>query len=78
VTERSPSAECAADGGHCITCGDEGIPMRVLSAGDATAVCADDDRRLHEVAIDLVAPVRDGDMLLVHAGVAIGQLESAA
>jgi hydrogenase maturation factor len=78
VTGRSPGGECAADGGHCVTCGDEGIPMRVLSAGDATAVCADDDRRLHEVAIDLVAPVHKGDTLVVHAGVAIGQLEGAA
>jgi hydrogenase maturation factor len=75
VTQRSPSAECAADGGHCITCGDEGVPMRVVSAGDETAVCRDDDRRLHEVAIELVAPVLDGDRLLVHAGVAIAELD---
>jgi hydrogenase maturation factor len=78
VTGRSPSGECPADARHCVTCGDEGIPMRVVSACDATAVCADDDRRLHEVAIDLVAPVHSGDTLVVHAGFAIGQLEGAA
>jgi hydrogenase maturation factor len=51
--------------------------MRVVTAAGAAAVCTDDDRRLHEVAIDLVMPVHEGDTLLVHAGVAIGQLESA-
>ena len=40
----------------------------------ACAVCRDSDQQLHEVAIDLVAPVRDGDALLVHAGVAIAEL----
>jgi hydrogenase maturation factor len=78
VTERSPSAECEADVGHCITCGDEGIPMRVLSAGDATAVCADNERRLHEVAVELLGPLKAGDLVLVHAGVAIGQPERSA
>ena len=52
--------------------------MRVLSAGDATAVCADDDRRLHEVAVELLGPLRAGDLVLVHAGVAIGQPERCA
>jgi hydrogenase assembly chaperone HypC/HupF len=66
--------QCSATDGHCITCGDEGIPMRVVSSDDALAVCRDDDRAIHEVAIDLVSPVAVGDRLLVHAGVAIGQL----
>ena len=52
--------------------------MRVIRAGDLAAVCRDDDRRLHEVATDLVGPVSAGDVVLVHAGVAIGQLERAA
>ncbi len=74
MTERPQRAACEADGGHCITCGDEGVRMLVVSAGDGVAVCRDPDQQLHEVAIDLVAPVRDGDALLVHAGVAIAEL----
>jgi hydrogenase expression/formation protein HypC len=75
VTVAPPAGQCAADGGHCITCSDEGVPMRVVSAQEALAVCRDDERRLHDVAIDLVAPVSPGDRVLVHAGVAIAELE---
>jgi hypothetical protein len=65
---------CEAQDGHCITCSDEGIAMRVIELADATAVCADEAHDLHEVAIDLVAPVAAGDQVLVHAGVAIRRL----
>jgi hydrogenase maturation factor len=59
---------------HCITCGDEGIPMRVIELHDGVAVCADEDRARHRVAIELVEPVVSGDELLVHAGVALAHL----
>jgi hydrogenase expression/formation protein HypC len=59
---------------HCITCGDEGIPMRVIELHDGDVVCADNERARHRVAIDLVEPVTVGDELLVHAGVAIRHL----
>ncbi|MFZ0041106.1 MAG: HypC/HybG/HupF family hydrogenase formation chaperone [Solirubrobacteraceae bacterium] len=65
---------CGAQPGHCITCGDEGVAMRVIEAGDLGALCQDETGERHEVAIDLVTPVRAGDELLVHAGVAIGRL----
>ena len=68
--------ECGSADGYCITCSDEGIPMRVVSADDVVAVCRDETLELHEVAIDLVAPVVAGERVLVHAGVAIGHLES--
>ncbi len=58
----------------CITCSDEGIPMRVERADDTLAQCRDDERALHEVDVDLVAPVAVGDQVLVHAGVAIAHL----
>lgn len=45
--------------------------MRVLSVGEAGALCEDSDGAKHEVAVDLVAPVSAGDEVLVHAGVAI-------
>jgi hydrogenase assembly chaperone HypC/HupF len=63
---------------HCITCGDEGIPMRVIELRDGTAVCADEERKRHKIDIELVAPVAIGDELLVHAGVAIVQLQATA
>ena len=62
------------DSGHCITCGDEGIPMRVIELHDEIAICADEDRARHRIATDLVAPVAIGDEVLVHAGVAIAHL----
>jgi hydrogenase maturation factor len=58
----------------CITCSDAGIPMRVLESDENLAVCADDRGERHEVAVDLVGRVVAGSRLLVHAGVAIGQL----
>jgi hydrogenase maturation factor len=58
---------------HCITCGDDGDPMRVLKVDDARtlALCADDAGTHHTVQVDLVSPVLPGDELLVHAGVAL-------
>jgi hydrogenase maturation factor len=59
---------------HCITCADEGIEMRIVAIGDESATCTDEHGKAHEVAIDLVQPVRSGDGVLVHAGVAIRHL----
>ena len=60
-------------GDHCITCSDEGIPMRVESVDEARglALCADDEGARSTVEIALVEPVAPGDRLLVHAGVAL-------
>jgi hydrogenase expression/formation protein HypC len=56
-------------GDHCITCSDEGVPMRVVEAGaDGLARCA------AEVMTDLVGTVEPGDSVLVHAGVALLRL----
>jgi hydrogenase maturation factor len=61
----------ACDDDHCITCSDEGVPMRVLDVrDDGLAVCDGG-----EVMTELVGPVRPGDELLVHAGVALARLE---
>jgi hydrogenase maturation factor len=65
--------------GHCITCSDEGVAMRVLAVERerSLAVCARPDgdaRDREEVATDLVEPVAVGDRLLVHAGVALASL----
>jgi hydrogenase assembly chaperone HypC/HupF len=66
--------DCHSD--HCITCGDEGIPMTVLRIDEtrALALCADDEGAKSSVQIELVDPVAPGDSLLVHAGVALVRL----
>ena len=68
---------CSED--HCITCGDDGVPMRVLrvDAGRGLALCADQDGDKSTVEIGLVEPVAPGDSVLVHAGVALVTLEQA-
>lgn len=58
----------------CITCGDEGIPMRVLEVGQDGAVCVDEAGTRHDIAMDLVGSVVLGERVLVHAGVAIGTM----
>jgi hydrogenase maturation factor len=62
--------------GHCITCSDEGIPMRVVAIDEerCLALCADADGARHTVETALVAPVDPDDDVLVHAGVALVRL----
>ena len=66
--------ECTSD--HCITCGDDGVPMSVLKIDEdrGLALCADDDGARSTVEIALVEPVAPSDRLLVHAGVALVRL----
>lgn len=71
---RSPAAVPACHPlSGCITCSDEGVPMRVLEADPtrALAMCADEAGSRAEVMTDLVGPVSPGDRLLVHAGTAL-------
>ena len=72
--------QCHPDAG-CITCGDEGVEMRVLEVDEpsALALCADDAGVTSEVDLGIVAAgIEPGDGLLVHAGVALTRLEPAA
>jgi len=67
------------DDGHCITCSDEGVPMRVLEPlPGQLAVCVDAEGDRHEVMCDLVGDVCGDDAVLVHAGVALLRLDEAA
>jgi hydrogenase maturation factor len=63
---------------HCVTCGDDGVPMRVLRVDEqrGLALCEDDAGERHAVEIALVDAV-PGDTLLVHAGTALTTLEVA-
>jgi len=64
----------------CVTCSDEGLPLRVseLDAATGLAVCGDEDGYHAEVDVSLVTPVAVGDLVLVHAGVALTRLEEDA
>jgi len=67
-------AACAPEG-HCVTCSDEAVPVRVLEVRrDGLAVCAGPDGRPLTVMIELVGPVERGDELLAHAGVALARV----
>jgi len=74
-----PTTDRCDTEGHCITCSDEGVPMRVetLNAETGLAVCVDGDGRRTDVLTDLVPNTRPGDQLLVHAGTALLRLESS-
>jgi hydrogenase assembly chaperone HypC/HupF len=67
-------AACDSEVG-CITCGDVGIPMRVLEidAERELALCQDENDRRSKIQIALVQPVVVGAVLLVHAGTAIAK-----
>jgi hydrogenase maturation factor len=80
MTARADSRDvpvCVA--GHCITCSDEGLPLRVVALeGDGLATCRDDaapEAPAATVDVQLVGEVAAGDLVLVHAGVAIALLE---
>jgi hydrogenase assembly chaperone HypC/HupF len=63
---------------HCITCGDDGVPMRVVRVDEARglALCAEEAGGAHStVEVALVGDVAPGDALLVHAGTALTKLE---
>jgi hydrogenase maturation factor len=69
------AGDCGSD--HCVTCSDEGIPMRIVAVGPhGLARCVDDDGSEMEVMTDLVGTVTPGDGVLVHAGVALAVTES--
>jgi hydrogenase maturation factor len=59
---------CGSD--HCITCADDGTPMRVLRTRDDLALCEDESGNHHTVELALV-DAEAGDRVLVHAGVAL-------
>ena len=67
-------SDCHSD--HCVTCGDDGVPMQVLRVDEARglALCIDDAGAKSSVEIELVAPVEPGNELLVHAGTALVRL----
>ena len=68
------SGSCDSD--HCVTCSDEGTEMRVVEMGqNGLSVCDDGEGGSADVMTELVGSVVPGDVVLVHAGVAIARLD---
>lgn len=72
--EPTLSSYCTLDHDGCITCSDAGIPVRVLATAGDDALCEDAAGNRAEIAVELVSPVRTGEVLLTHGGVAIGRI----
>jgi hydrogenase maturation factor len=64
---------CDPHEAHCITCGDVGVEMRVVDVRDGLALCEADGQE-REVETALLDGIRAGDVLLVHADVALVRL----
>ncbi len=67
---------CTLDHDGCVVCSDAGIPVRVVSVEGDDALCEDRVGNRAQIAVELVAPVRVGEVLLTHGGVAIGRVEA--
>jgi len=72
----APAPICGSE--HCITCGDDGVPMTVVRIDPqrGLALCAAAGGARANVETALVEPVAPGDRLLVHAGTAIAWLST--
>ena len=68
------AGNCTLDHDGCVTCSDAGIPVRVVSLRGYDALCEDGVGNRAEIAVELVAPVQVGEVLLTHGGVAIGRV----
>ena len=67
-------SHCTLDHDGCVTCSDAGIPVRVVSLEGYDALCEDAAGNRAVIAGELVAPVRTGEVLLTHGGVASGRV----
>ena len=76
-TSISQDSYCTLDHDGCVVCSDAGIPLRVVSIEADNALCEDAAGNRTEIAVELVAPVKAGEVLLTHGGVAIGKVEGA-
>ncbi len=69
-----PPDSCTLAHDGCVVCADAGIPVRVVSVDHDDALCEDAAGIRAEIAVELVSPVRVGEVLLTHGGVAIGRV----
>ncbi len=69
------SVEEVCEGEVCVTCSDEGRLGEVVRVTDETQVLVRTPEGTEPVDTDLVGPVKEGDLLVIHAGSAITRLE---
>jgi len=69
-----PLSACTLDHNGCVVCSDAGIPVRVVEIAGDDALCEDIAGNQAQIAVELVAPLHVGDVLLTHGGVAIGRV----
>jgi hydrogenase expression/formation protein HypC len=69
------SVACTLDHDGCVVCSDAGIPLRIVELQGEDALCEDSAGNQTMIAIELVAPVAAGDIVLTHGGVAIGRAD---
>ena len=71
---------CALDAeGHCITCSDEALQVRVLYVDGENGLAQVTLKGMEEeIDISLVESIAPGDILLVHGGVAIARVDEAS
>ncbi len=74
IKDAMPPSYCTLNHDGCVVCSDAGIPVRVLSVEGDDALCADVEGNRARIAVELVAPVQAGEVLLTHGGVAIGRM----
>ena|SRR5689334_21067298 len=61
--------------GHCLTCSDQAIPVKVIHVNHETGLAqVAIGEEIEEIDITLVENVAPGDTLLAHGGVAIERL----
>jgi hydrogenase maturation factor len=68
---------CTIDHDGCVVCSDSGIPLQVISIDGDDAHCEDAAGNRIRIAVELVAPVTTGEVLLTHGGVAIAKVQKA-
>ena len=71
-----PDSSCTLDHDGCVVCSDAGIPLRIISIEANDALCEDAAGNRTEIAVELVAPVTTGEVLLTHGGVAIAKVDT--
>jgi hydrogenase maturation factor len=59
----------------CVTCGDVALTAAVVEVDGDTAVVEVDGER-ERVGVELVAPVRLGELLLCHTGIALQRVDA--
>ncbi len=69
------TSEEVCEGEVCITCSDEGRLGEVVRVTDETQVLVRTPEGTEPVDTDLVGPVEEGDLVVIHAGSAITRLD---